>query len=104
MNNLKKLTINCDFKEDTNSFYLLFSNNIDESINAAKLDDTIERINLDYENKKYRELNVRQEGGMGLYKIMHIMDSNNQLNSMFYINRNENIFRIELHFSKVISE
>ena len=35
---------------------------------------------------------------------MHIMDSNNQLNRMFYINRNENIFRIELHFSKVISE
>lgn len=104
MNNLKKLTINCDFKEDTNSFYLLFSNNIDESINVAKLDDTIERINLDYENKKYRELNVRQEGGMGLYKIMHIMDSNNQLNRMFYINSNENIFRIELHFSKVISE
>lgn len=104
LGNLSELSIDCELKEDTNSFYFLFSNNLNDSINIADLDKTIERINCNYENESYLELNIRQEGGMGLYKIMHIMASNNQQSNMFYISRNENIFRIELHFSKEISE
>ena len=102
--NLSDLTINCELNEDNNNYYFSFSNNLNESIDSNELDKTIDRINSDYENKKYLELNIRQEGGMGLYKIMHIIGSNNQQSNKFYINKNENIFRIELHFSKEISE
>lgn len=104
IDNLFELSIVCELKEDTNSYYFSVFNNLHASINITELDKTIDRINTDYECKRFLELNIHQEGGMGLYKIMHIMHSLNHLNNLFYINRNENIFRIELHFKKEIAE
>ncbi len=100
---LSDLEITCTFTEDTNNYYLSFSNNLNDSIDVNELDKIINRINNDYKSKKYLQLNVRQEGGMGLYKVMHIIFSIMQQGNSFYIYRNDNIFSIELHLKKEIS-
>lgn len=102
--NLSELLISCNLSEDTNNYYVSFSNNLNECIEITELDTTIKRINMDFKCRKFLELNIRQEGGMGLYKIMHIMFSMNQQNDGFYLSRDNNIFRIELKFSKEIAE
>ena len=101
--NLSILTVKCHFTEDSNNYYFSFSNNLNDSIDVNNLDTIIKRINNDYDNKKFLQLNIRQEGGMGLYKIMHIISSVIQQDNSFYINRDDHIFRIELQFSKEIS-
>lgn len=100
---LSDLEITCTFTEDTNNYCLSFSNNLNDSIDVIELDKIINRINNDYKSKKYLQLNVRQEGGMGLYKVMHIIFSIMQQGNSFYIYRYDNIFSIVLYFKKEIS-
>lgn len=97
---LTNLEINYSFSSDSKHLYLAFENNLDEDINFQELDSTINKINNDYVNKKYLRVNTRQEGGMGLYKIMHIIFTVLKYGESFYVSRSDKNFRVEIQLKK----
>lgn len=101
---LSLLVIDCRFFEDSGYYYFSFTNSLSDKINVNELQKTIDRINDDFYQQKYLQLNVRQEGGMGIYKIMHIIFSVLKIGKDFFISQCDNTFRIELKLKKEISE
>ncbi len=101
-NNLDLLEIQCSIKTDSKSVYFIIQNNLSESIDINALQETITKINDDYRNDKYLEINTRQEGGMGLYKIMSLLYSAMPDQELFCVSTNDNMFRVELKMSKEI--
>lgn len=101
---LAKLNIDCNYSEDSDGYYLSFANSLSEDVNTNELQQVVDRINHDFYDQKYLQLNVRQEGGMGLYKIMHIVFSVLKIGKDFLITLRDNTFRIELKLKKEISE
>ncbi len=97
---LSKLEIDYSLSLDSKYLYMAFENNLDESIDLIELDKVISKINDDCRNKKYLKVNTRQEGGMGLYKTMHIIFTVLKHGNKFYISRNKNIFRVEIQLKK----
>lgn len=101
---LAKLNIECNYSEDSDGYYLSFENILSEDVDINELQKVVDRINRDFYDQKYLQLNVRQEGGMGLYKIMHIVFSVLKIGKDFLITLGDNTFRIELKLKKEISE
>lgn len=101
---LSQLVIDCRFFEDSGYYCFSIANSLNKTINVNDLQKTIDRINDDFYHQKYLQLNVRQEGGMGIYKIMHIVFSILEIGEDFYISQCDNKFILKLKFKKEISE
>lgn len=99
---LDSLFIDCYLTTDSKYIYLAFENNLNDSIDRKELDEIIAKINDDFQSKTYINVNTRQEGGMGLYKIMYTLFVILKYGNSFYISRNEDIFRIEIQLKKEI--
>lgn len=100
--NLENLQIQCSIVEDYQHIYISFENNLATSIDMKDVDKKICNINNNYKNKNYLTANTRQEGGMGLLKIMHIIFSVLKYGNSFYVSRAENMFRVEIQLRKDI--
>ena len=81
---------------------MIFENNLNSNINLTHLDNIINKINTDFENKNFFKVNTRQEREMGLYKVMHMVFSVIKYGESFYISRTDNIFRVEMKLKKEI--
>lgn len=79
------LEIVCTETTDDQYSYFSFENNLHRSIDLKKLKKRIEKINDDYKNRVYESLNTRQEGGMGLYKVMLMLSSKLNAEDAFYM-------------------
>lgn len=99
---LQSLNLNVELTMDSSFLYLSFVNNLSDDIDLNELDQRIVDINKNFNNKSYLKINTRQEGGMGLYKIMHTLFSVLKLGNSFYVSRHENNFRVELKIQKEI--
>lgn len=99
---LQRLNLNVELTADSNSLYMSFVNNLSDDMDLKELDQKIVDINENFSNKSYLKINTRQEGGMGLYKIMHTLFSVLKLGSGFYVSRHENHFRVEIKIKKEI--
>ncbi len=99
---LQELSMNVELTEDSNCLYMSFVNNLSDDVNINDLDRKIDAINKNYSDKSYLKINTRQEGGMGLYKIMHTLFSVLKLGNGFYVSRHENEFRVEINIQKEI--
>ena len=97
---LQDLRLNVGLTTDSKSIYLAFSNNLSDTVNLIELDEKVEKINSNFANKSYLRMNTRQEGGMGLYKIMHMLFSVLDLGDAFYVSRQEHTFRLEIKIKK----
>lgn len=99
---LRNLKIKVDVNHDSGFLYLSFENNLSADIDINILDERIKKINKDFNEKSYLKINTRQEGGMGLYKIMYTIFSVLKLGNNFFASRNDKIFRIEIQLKKEI--
>ena len=99
---LQDLGINVELTEDSSSLYMSFVNNLSDEVNINELDHKIAAINKSFDDKSYLKINTRQEGGMGLYKIMHTLFSVLKLGNGFYVSRHESNFRVEIKIQKEI--
>ncbi len=99
---LNKLKINFSVKSDNHSVYLIVENNLSDVIDKKSLNSTIDEINNNYSKGKYLIINTRQEGGMGLLKVMLILFSATRLRDQFYVSLQENKFRVEIKIKKEI--
>lgn len=99
---LSELKIDCSIKSDNNSIYLIVENNISDTINKEDLNSIIIDINNNYKGQKYLMINTREEGGMGLLKVMAILFSATHAHEQFYVSLNENKFRVEIKIKKEI--
>ncbi len=99
---LQDLGINVELTEDSSSLYMSFVNNLSNEVNINELDQKIAAINKSFADKSYLKINTRQEGGMGLYKIMHTLVSVLKLGNGFYVSRHESNFRVEIKIQKEI--
>ena len=99
---LHALNVKAELTEDTSCLYLSFVNNLSEDVDLNELDQKINIINRSFSDKSYLKINTRQEGGMGLYKIMHTLFSVFKLGNSFYVSRHEDEFRVELNIQKEI--
>lgn len=99
---LQELSINVELTEDSSSLYMSFVNNLSDEVDINELDHKIAAINKSFGDKSYLKINTRQEGGMGLYKIMHTLFSVLKLGNGFYVSRHESNFRVEIKIKKEI--
>ena len=99
---LSDLKIDFSIKSDNSSIYLIVENNISEKIDKEVLNLTIQDINNNYKEHKYLTTNTRQEGGMGLLKVMSILFSATQTYEQFYVSMHEGNFRVEIKIKKEI--
>ena len=99
---LQELSMNVELTEDSSNLYMSFVNNLSDDVNINDLDRKIDAINKSFSEKSYLKINTRQEGGMGLYKIMHTLFSVLKLGNYFYVSRHENEFRVEINIQKEI--
>lgn len=97
---LQDLSIKVELTEDSSSIYISFVNNLSNTVDIKELDKKIKHINKSFCDKSYLKINTRQEGGMGLYKIMHTLFSVLKLGKGFYISRHEDQFRVEINIQK----
>ncbi len=98
--NLEKLKIDFEVSCDSKYLYLGIKNNLSPKIDLTNLDQVINAINQSFFEKKYLIVNTRQEGGMGLYKIMHTLFAVLKIGRGFYVSRVDNSFRIEIQLAK----
>lgn len=94
------LHINCTVTSDSNYIYFAVENNLSDSIDISALNKKIDKINEDYKNEVYTTVNTRQEGGMGLYKIMIILYNMTKDKDSFYISQKEHKVRVEIKLGK----
>ena len=94
------LHINCEIKSDSKYIYFAVENNFSDTINVSELSEKINKINDDYSNAVYKTVNTRQEGGMGLFKIMNILYSITKTNDSFYISMKDHTVRVEIKLRK----
>lgn len=99
---LQALGINVELTEDSSALYMSFVNNLSDEVDINELDHKIAAINKSFGDKSYLKINTRQEGGMGLYKIMHTLFSVLKLGNGFYVSRYESNFRVEIKIQKEI--
>lgn len=99
---LSKLKIEIKIFSNKNSVHLVFSNNIHSNIDKEEIDNKINELNQVFETQEYRAINSRQEGGMGLYKVMHILFLSNSYGQSIIFYRNDNSFNVDIQFSKEI--
>lgn len=99
---LHELNMNVEITEDSSSLYISFVNNLSDDVNINELDQKIVVINKRFSDNSYLKINTRQEGGMGLYKIMHMLFSILKFGKGFYVSRHENEFRVEISIQKEI--
>lgn len=99
---LSNLKINLLLKSDSNSIYLIVENNLADTIDKEALNSTIIEINNNYNVQKYLMINTREEGGMGLLKVMAILFSATRAYEQFYVSMYENKFRVEIKIKKEI--
>ncbi len=99
---LSNLEIDFSIKSDNSSIYLIVENNLSETIDKDILNLTIQGINNNYKEHKYLTINTRQEGGMGLLKVMSILFSATQTYEQFYVSLHEGKFRVEIKIKKEI--
>ena len=81
---------------------LSFQNNLSDEIGKDILDEKISIINSNFQKGKYLTVNTRQEGGMGLYKVMHTFFSVLKLGHDFSVCRNNDIFSVDIQIKKEI--
>ena len=81
---------------------LSFQNNLCNEIGKDALDEKISSINGNFQKGKYLTVNTRQEGGMGLYKIMHTFFSVLKLGHDFSVNRKNDVFSVDIQIKKEI--
>lgn len=98
----QELSMDVEITEDSSSLYMSFINNLSDDVNTNELDQKIDIINKSFSDKSYLKINTRQEGGMGLYKIMHTLFSVLKLGNGFYVSRHEDEFRVEINIQKEI--
>lgn len=96
----EKLSITCTLKDEDN--YILFEveNNLNDSIDVEQLSCKIDQINEAYKSGVYNLLNTRQEGGMGLYKIMLILYKTMNVRDAFYISLNDHTVKVKIKLPK----
>ena len=99
---LHALNVKAELTEDTSCLYLSFVNNLSEDVDLNELDQKIDIINKRFSDRSYLKINTRQEGGMGLYKIMHTLFSVFKLGNGFFVSRHEDAFRVEINIQKEI--
>lgn len=98
----KDLEINCTLQEKDGFVWLYVENNLSDSIDIAKVSEKVDKINNDYLEEAYKHINTRQEGGMGLYKIMLILDHTMRSKDSFYITLNEHKVKVAIKLRKEI--
>ncbi len=99
---LQDLNVNVELSGDSSSLYISFVNNLSDEVDTNELDQKICAINKSFDNKSYLKINTRQEGGMGLYKIMYTLFSVLKLGNGLYVSRHESNFRVEIKIRKEI--
>ena len=62
--------------------------------------EKIKKINLDYNDNVYNQINTRTEGGMGLYKTMNIIHRKIKGDNSFYISHNEHKVTVTIELDK----
>lgn len=98
----RDLEINCTVQENDSCISLIVENNLSDSVDMIQLQDKIDQINENFSNEAYKHMNTRQEGGMGLYKIMLILHHTMDIKDSFYISLDENKIKVEIKLRKEI--
>lgn len=99
---LSKLKINIIMNREPEYITLSFQNNLGNEIGKDVLDEKISSINNNFQKGKYLTVNTRQEGGMGLYKVMHTFFSVLKLGHDFSVCRKNDIFSVDIQIKKEI--
>lgn len=99
---LNKLSINVIMNIGPEYITLSFQNNLCDEIGKDVLDEKISSINSNFQKGKYLTVNTRQEGGMGLYKVMHTFFSVLNLGHDFSVCRKNDIFSVDIQIKKEI--
>ena len=94
------LSITCELKADSDDIFFEVENNLNDSIDIEQLSNKIAQINEAYKSGVYTSLNTRQEGGMGLYKIMLILHKNLNVRDAFYISLNDHKVKVRIKLPK----
>lgn len=97
---LNKLFIDINIFENDNEIGFTFSNNVSNNLDIDQLDKKINLLNDIVMNKKYLDVDINNEGGMGLYKIMNLIFVINQYGKNIYFFRKENTFNVCITFRK----
>jgi hypothetical protein len=101
---LEELSITCLLKVDKDDIIFEVENNLNASVDEEQLLERIAQINYTYRSGIYRDLNTRQEGGMGLLKIMLILYKTlyktMYVNDAFYMSLNEHKVNVRIKFPK----
>ena len=104
---LKSLSINISIDVEDN-ICIVFSNNLKTKTKKyyEEIDKKIQELNSVVQEDKYKNVNTRQEGGMGLNKIMHMLflTSSYGKNMSFYRKNDTFNVRIELGKEMLIDE
>lgn len=96
----ENLSITCELKADSDDIFFEVENNLNDSIDIEQLSNKIAQINEAYKSGVYTSLNTRQEGGMGLYKIMLILHKNLNVRDAFYISLNDHKVKVRIKLPK----
>ena len=96
----ENLSINCVLKANSDDILFEVENNLNDSVDIEQLSYKIVQINKAYKTGVYTSLNTRQEGGMGLYKIMLILHKTFNVKDAFYISLNDHKVKIRIKLPK----
>ncbi len=96
----EKLIITCALRSDEDGIFIEVENNLSNFVDIKQLAERIEQINDAYKNGIYRALNTRQEGGMGLYKIMLILCKTMNAKDAFCISLNDHKVKVGIKLPK----
>ncbi len=94
------LTINCELKMENDSVCFEVENNLNTTIDIDQLTSKVTRINMNYLKGEYNNLNTRQEGGMGLYKIMSILHKTMKTYDAFYMSVDDHKVKVRIKLPK----
>lgn len=96
----ENLSISCMLKANSDNIFFEVENNLHDSVDIEQLSYKIAQINEAYKTGVYTSLNTRQEGGMGLYKIMLILHKTLNVKEAFYISLNDHKLKVRIKLSK----
>ena len=99
-NELSNLNININVFENNDEISFTFSNNVSINLDIDLLDEKISSLNNIVTSKEYLNVEINNEGGMGLYKIMNLIFVINQYGKNIYFFRKDNTFNVCITFRK----
>ena len=98
--NLSDLSLMTDIFQTESHIVIKVTNNVSDTIDESTLLEKIKKINLDYNDKVYNQINTRTEGGMGLYKTMNIIHRKISGDNSFYISHDEHKVTVTIKLDK----